>query len=37
MAKKKIVKLNDEQYYKKIMILKTGRVKNNTAGDTHAP
>lgn len=37
MAKKKIVKLNDEQYYKYIMSLKNGSVIKNTDGDTQAP
>lgn len=36
MAKKKILKLNDEQYYKYIMSLKNESVIKNIDGDTAA-
>ena len=37
MAKKKILKLNDEQYYKYIMSLKNESVIKNIDGDTVVP
>lgn len=37
MAKKKIVKLTDEQYYKYIMSLKNESIIKNVDGDTVVP
>lgn len=37
MAKKKIVKLTDEQYYKYIMSLKNESIIKNADGETVVP
>lgn len=37
MAKKKIVKLTDEQYFKYIMSLKNENIVKNVEGDTVVP